>query len=140
MTVSAVTERIGYKSEVSFSKAFQAAPRHAPERVPRSLVAGCLTTCAPDDLRFGGEEALLDDGMDPPVAIHDLRNAVIHRHRHKRNRLVLRKTRGGHEGVPHLAEGVAHGEIHRRLRVDVALRLGAELLQVLRITEALQHP
>jgi transposase len=63
----------------------------------------------PGRLRLAGEEALLDDGMDTPVAVHHLRDAVIHRHRHEGDRLILRETAGGHEEVAHLAEGVAHG-------------------------------
>src|SRR5262245_56506441 len=76
----------------------------------------------PEGSGFAGEQALLDDRVHAPVAVHHLGDSVVHRHRLERDRLVLGKTAGGHEEVAHLAEGIPHGEIDRGLRIDVALR------------------
>src|SRR5580765_4923856 len=64
-----------------------------------------------DRLRLAGEEVLFHDGVHAPVAVDHLRDAVVHRHRHQRDRLVLGEAARGHEEVAHLAEGIPHGEI-----------------------------
>ena len=46
----------------------------------------------------------------------------------------------GHEEVPHLPECITHGEVDRRLLVDLALRVGPQLREVVGIAEAVEHP
>src|SRR5262245_28424374 len=87
-----------------------------------------------------GEQRLLDDGVDAPVAVDDLRDTKVDGDGHERDGLVLAEPARGHEEVAHLAEGVTHRQIHRGLRVDFALRLGAELGEVFRVAETVQHP
>src|SRR6266851_5495623 len=86
------------------------------------------------------EQALLDDGVNAPVAVHDLRDAEVHRDRHQGDRLVLAQALGGHQEVTHLPERILHRQVDRGLLVDLALRIGAQLGQVVRVAEPVEHP
>ncbi|SRR6266446_2692416 len=50
------------------------------------------------------------------------------------------KALGRHQEVPHLAKGVPHRAIERGFRVDLALRVVAEIGQVIGIAEAVDDP
>jgi hypothetical protein len=56
--------------------------------------------------RCAGEEALLDDGVNAPVAVDHLGYAEVDSDRDERNRLVLGQSFGFHEERAHLAESV----------------------------------
>ena len=56
--------------------------------------------------RCTGEEVLLDDGVDAPVAIDHLGYAEVDSDRDERNRLVLGQSFGFHEERAHFAESV----------------------------------
>ena len=56
--------------------------------------------------RDPGEEALLDNGVDAPVAVDHLGDAEVDSDRDKRNRLVLGQSLGIHQECAHLAESV----------------------------------
>src|SRR5713226_8059455 len=60
-----------------------------------------------------GEEALLDDGVDAPIAVDHLRHAEIDGDRGQRDGFVLAEALGRHQEVPHLAERVAHRAVER---------------------------
>src|SRR5262249_28154330 len=86
------------------------------------------------------EEVLPEDSVHAPVAVHDLGDSEVHGHRHERDGLVLAEPPGGHEEVPHLAEGIAHGQVDRRLLIDPALGIGTELGQLVGVAEAVHDP
>src|SRR5688500_15510342 len=64
-----------------------------------------------------GEQALLDDRVDAPVAVDDLGDSEIDRNRDQRDRLILAQSLRGHQEGSHLSEGVLEGEIHGGLLV-----------------------
>ena len=78
--------------------------------------------------------------MHAPVAVHDLRDSEIDGDRHQRDGLVLVEATRRHQEVAHLAERVPHREIDGGLLVDLALGVGAELREIVRVAEAVQHP
>jgi hypothetical protein len=71
----------------------------------RSRLFGCLVRSLASH-RCTGEEVLLDDGVDAPVAIDHLGYAEVDSDRDERNRLVLGQSFGFHEERAHLAESV----------------------------------
>src|SRR6266566_24886 len=58
-----------------------------------------------------GEQVLLYDGVNAPVAVDNLGDAEVDRNRHQRNRLVLGEPLGGHQERSHLAERIFQREI-----------------------------
>src|SRR3984957_12058903 len=86
------------------------------------------------------KQALAQNGVHAPIAVHHLGDAKIHRRRHQRDRLVLAQPFDVHQEAAHLAERVLHRKIERRCRVDLALSLGAELGEIVGVAEPGQHP
>ena len=78
--------------------------------------------------------------MHAPIAVDHLRHAEIHGGRHQRDRLVLAQAFHIHQETAHLAERILHGEIERRIGVDLALPLRTEFGEIVRMAEAGQHP
>ena len=60
-----------------------------------------------------GENALLDDRVNPPVSVNNLRNAEIDRNRYQRDRLVFGEALGVRQERSHFAEGVLERQIDR---------------------------
>src|ERR1700691_1409567 len=87
-----------------------------------------------------GKQALLNDGVDAPVAVDHLSHAEIDADGNQRNRLILRQPFGRHQETAHLAERVPQREIDRRLLVDILLRRGAELFEIVGEAETVQDP
>src|SRR3546814_5174668 len=78
--------------------------------------------------------------MDAKVPVHHLAHPEIYAHRQQRDRLVLAELLGRHQETARLAEGVAHGRIDRGLLVDLALRIRAEFLEIVRVAETHDDP
>jgi len=60
-----------------------------------------------------GENALLDDGVNAPVSVDNLRNAEIDRNRYQRDCLVFGQALGVHQERSHFAECILEREIDR---------------------------
>ena len=60
----------------------------------------------PLSCRDTGEQVLLDDRVDPPIAVDNLRNAKVNSDGHERNRLVLRQSLGGHQEATHFSKRI----------------------------------
>src|ERR1700693_339401 len=90
--------------------------------------------------RRAGKQALLDDGVDAPVAVDHLGDAEVDADGHERDRLILAQSLGGHQKTAHLAERIPQREIDRGFFVDILLRRGTELLKIIGEAEAVHHP
>src|SRR6266446_10864274 len=86
------------------------------------------------------EDVLLDDRVDAPVAVNHLGDAKVDADCNQRDRLILRQLLSRHQKLAHLAKRIAQGEIDRRFRVDIGLRLGSELSEVIGKAEAVHQP
>src|SRR5271168_1557681 len=87
-----------------------------------------------------GKQALLDDGVEAPVAVDYLGDAEIDPDGDERDRLVLAQSLGGHQEAAHLTESVPEGEVDRGFFVDLLLCRRAELLKIIGEAEAVHDP
>ena len=71
--------------------------------------------------RRAGKQALLDDGVDTPVAVDHLGDAEVDADGHERDRLILAQSLSGHQKAAHLAERIPQREIDRGFFVDHTL-------------------
>src|SRR4051812_24229162 len=86
------------------------------------------------------EDILLDDRVDAPVAVNHLGDAEVDADGDQRDCLILCQLLSHHQELAHLAERISQGEIDRRFRVDIGLRLGSQLTEVIGKTEAVHQP
>src|SRR5260370_42307204 len=115
-------------------------PQRAAISSTKASLRGWFTTGRNGSRLAASENVLLDDRVDAPVAVNHLGDAEVDADCDQRDCLILRQLLSCHQEPAHLAERIAQGEIDRRFRVDIGLRLGSALVEGIGTAESVQQP